>query len=652
MFEYKRKVHLDFHTSPYIPNIGECFDKKQFQEQLIKGNVQSITLFAKCHHGYMMYPSKVGTTHPNLNFDLIGKQIEAAHEIGVKAPIYIPVGWSDLDSISHPEWSVVSFETGESRYIDIKGKENEKKPEIHWSQLCPTGDYLTLVEKTTEEICQRYNPVDGLFFDICFIDLCVCENCKKGMKELGLDPTKKIDVEKYYKIAHIAMMDRLYKLVKSYNKDASVFFNGCCTLKNSKEYLKYQTFYEMEVLPTAYGNFDDSDFICRKLEPLNKEIFGMTAKFQTEWGEFGGYKTKEALKYEIANCLSLGAGAIVGDHCHPNGYMDPATYSNIGYAYSYMKTLEDYALNTKRIADVGVIIAEDDRANLGLNIFLLEQQIDYRVVYEKEDLKGLKLLILPDNATIEGELIDPINEFIKNGGKILASGSSVFGDFKCGIEKIADAEYDVDYVTPNFEVGLEGAPMLMNIASFHTDGTDGGFKSTAYINEPYFSRTYARFSGHKNTPFIKEKSNKVALWEKENIIYFSHDIFTIYKEYGSSFVRNYILHALNKLYTSRITVCKDLSTVGRIRLRENEDKKYYILHLLYAVQIKRGKCYTTDDFPTFRDTSVELELEHDVQICNDLIAGQELKLEKVGKKTILTIPNWKMHSAILLKYDK
>ena len=101
-----------------------------------------------------------------------------------------------------------------------------------------------------------------------------------------------------------------------------------------------------------------------------------------------------------------------------------------------MKTLEDYSLNTQRIADVGVIIADDDRANLGLNIFLLEQQIDYKVVYDKEDLKGLKLLILPDNATIESELVEPINEFIKNGGKILASGSSVFGEFKCGIEKI------------------------------------------------------------------------------------------------------------------------------------------------------------------------------------------------------------------------
>ena len=76
MFEYKRKVHLDFHTSPYIPNMGERFDKKQFQEQLKKGNVQSITLFAKCHHGYTTYglPTRL-TIHTRLLTRQIARRI-------------------------------------------------------------------------------------------------------------------------------------------------------------------------------------------------------------------------------------------------------------------------------------------------------------------------------------------------------------------------------------------------------------------------------------------------------------------------------------------------------------------------------------------------------------------------------------------------
>jgi|GEM_PF-2098842 len=44
-----RQIHLDFHTSPRIPGIGEKFDKKCWQETLQDGAVDSITLFSKCH---------------------------------------------------------------------------------------------------------------------------------------------------------------------------------------------------------------------------------------------------------------------------------------------------------------------------------------------------------------------------------------------------------------------------------------------------------------------------------------------------------------------------------------------------------------------------------------------------------------------------
>ena len=89
-----RQVHLDFHTSEHIPNIGEKFDKKNFQRALIMGRVNHINIFSKGHHGYSYYPTKIGTQHPNLKFDLLGKQLEACKEINVKCPLYFAVGWS------------------------------------------------------------------------------------------------------------------------------------------------------------------------------------------------------------------------------------------------------------------------------------------------------------------------------------------------------------------------------------------------------------------------------------------------------------------------------------------------------------------------------------------------------------------------------
>ena len=108
-----RRVHLDFHTSEKIEGIGEKFNSEEFKEALRVGHVTSITLFAKCHHGYTYYPSSVCEMHPHLRFDLLKAEVDAAHEIGVSAPIYLPVGWSAKDAEDHHEWLSRDFNTGE-----------------------------------------------------------------------------------------------------------------------------------------------------------------------------------------------------------------------------------------------------------------------------------------------------------------------------------------------------------------------------------------------------------------------------------------------------------------------------------------------------------------------------------------------------------
>ena len=98
-----RQIHLDFHTSEKVAGIGKNFDKKQFQEALKAGHVNSITVFSKCHHGWAYHPSKANEMHPNLDFDLLGAQIEAAHEIGVKTPVYLSAGFDEKYAVKHQE---------------------------------------------------------------------------------------------------------------------------------------------------------------------------------------------------------------------------------------------------------------------------------------------------------------------------------------------------------------------------------------------------------------------------------------------------------------------------------------------------------------------------------------------------------------------
>jgi len=62
-----RCVHMDFHTtSPAIDGIGVKFDKEKFTKTIREANIDLVTVFGKCHHGYTYYPSKVGEMHPGL----------------------------------------------------------------------------------------------------------------------------------------------------------------------------------------------------------------------------------------------------------------------------------------------------------------------------------------------------------------------------------------------------------------------------------------------------------------------------------------------------------------------------------------------------------------------------------------------------------
>ncbi len=163
--EGSRQIHLDFHTSEALENIGSKFDKKQFQETLKAGHVNSINIFAKGHHGGSYYPTKVGKQHPNLDFDLLKAQIEACHEIGVMVQAYYTIGWSVKDAEDHPDW-VFLDKNRKDRYTEEKAAANPSDPMgWGWPVLFPEVPYLDLILEQTEELVKNYD-LDGIWYDI------------------------------------------------------------------------------------------------------------------------------------------------------------------------------------------------------------------------------------------------------------------------------------------------------------------------------------------------------------------------------------------------------------------------------------------------------------------------------------------------------
>ena len=171
-----RQVHLDFHTSEKIDGIGSNFSKEQFQSALKTGHVDSITVFSKCHHGWAYHPSEANEMHPGLKFDLLGAEIEAAHEIGVKTPVYLSAGFDEKTARRHHDW--IRRPTPDQAVDWIT-------PQFH--ELCMNTPYLDYLLAQIEEVVQKYD-CDGIFLDIVGVRTCYCQHCVQTLLDEGKDP--------------------------------------------------------------------------------------------------------------------------------------------------------------------------------------------------------------------------------------------------------------------------------------------------------------------------------------------------------------------------------------------------------------------------------------------------------------------------------
>lgn len=652
-----RQVHLDFHTSEFIDSIGSKFDKKNFQEALRTGNVNSITVFAKCHHGWCYFPSKVGEIHPNLNFDLLGEMIDAAHEIGVNAPVYITVGWSEKDANENPEWIARKKDNSmwASNY-SFDAKDSDPKPIASWKDLCPVGGYKDHIYILTEEVCNRYENLDGLFYDICLkSEPCFCSYCKDGMIKMGLDPNSEADAKKYYTIMRKDFMSGCENILKRKHPGATLFFNGAAD-QYATDYHGYQTHYEIEDLPTTWGGYDKMPLRTKFFARTGKDYLGMTGKFHTMWGEFGGFKIPDALKYECASMLAFGAGCSVGDQLHPVGEMDMGTYKNIGYAYKYVREIEEYCFDTTETTKLGIMLSGNHKSDEGLVKMLLEKQLDFDIVLPREDFSRFQTIILPDCVRVGKETGAKLNSFIEEGKSLLLTGTSGLFEQRdefsidVGGKYLQKSKYENDYVVLGDELsdGIVNSPFLFYDSGNIIDVNEG--KVLAKIKEPYFNRTYGKYCSHQNTPNKTEDASYPAAIKNGNVVYLAHNVCELYYTYGAQYHRDYLVNALKLVYKNPVMQV-NLPSAGRARLANQKENKRYIMHLLYASPIQRGNALVIEDLVELRDVEVCLNIEQSVGSVVLLPSKNEIEFVQEKGNVKFTVPSLKCHCMVGIYYS-
>jgi hypothetical protein len=647
-----------------MPDVGGLFDEKQFQNALKLGHVNSVTVFAKCHHSWSYYPTKIGKPHPTLRTDLLGRQIKASHEIGVRCPIYITVGWSANDAEMHPEWCARKKDGSIATInFDLSANAEMPKPIVSWKYLCPSGGYLDLIMVQTREICENY-PADGFFYDICFgPNVCYCDSCRAGMAKTGVDMENEDAVREYTKDKWVGLMSGCNAIIKSFHPEATVFFNGGANMDTPQEVLDRQTHFELEDLPTTWGGYDKFPLRARSLRRHGKPYLAMSGKFHTTWGEFGGFKHTDAILYEAAGMVAYGASCSFGDQMHPCGRMDFDTYRNIGAGYSYVRKIETYGIAAIPLTNLALIYGSDPGRTAdamahaeGVASMLLETQHDFDVVDMGDDLSNFQTVILPGSRFLSAEFATKLKQYVRHGGSLLVLGESVLEAgkesllFDVGGEYLGPAIYKEDYLALGSFLGkgLLRSPFLNYTAAIRVRPTDG--RVLAAIHEPYFDRTYGHYCSHQNTPNRLETAEHAGALRKGRIIFLPHPLGKMYHEHGARIHRDLFINALERLHTKPL-LRTSLPSSGRATLVSQPRKRRHVVHLLYAPPHKRGRCLVIEDMPVLRDVPVAIRVPEKIVRVVLPLAKEHLPFRIRDGVLETVVPELRTHQMLALEWD-
>ena len=321
--QHQRQIHLDFHTSPLIPDVASEFDADSFAQTLADAHVNSVTLTAKCHHGMCYYPTQTGRQHPALQGrDLLGEQIAALHRHGIRTPIYTTVGWEEDAADCHPEW----------HQLLADGSPAVSGPHGPWQFLnFLHPGYQDYIETHLREICARYGAeVDGFFLDILIFapDACWSDTSIRFRETLGLAADDPATPARFQAAAQAAFAGRFTPLLRDIAPaHATVFYNASSDLSvdssvGPRRRYGQMTHAEIESLPSGEWGYQHFPRVARAVANWGKPWLGMTGRFQRGWGDFGGLKPLAALEYECFRSQALGGANSVGDQLPPRGSLE------------------------------------------------------------------------------------------------------------------------------------------------------------------------------------------------------------------------------------------------------------------------------------------------------------------------------------------
>lgn len=576
-----RKVHLDFHNSQHVASIGEKFDAAEFGETLERARVNAIVVFAKDMHGYFYYPSRYGPVHPGLKLDLLGAQVEELRKRKIACYAYYCTTWDNYLAEAHPEWLVIKRDR--TNYLP----KFDQTP--GWTALCLSHEkFVQLMLDHAREFVAKYH-LDGAWFDmpVPIAGECFCNECVRQLRAAGADPFAKEAQRRHKHELHRRFLERMTKLVRETRPGCQVDYNGQCTF-GLEERAPYQDNIDIEALPSGGWGYWYFPTVVRYVRNFGLTAYGMTGRFKASWADFGGLKLPAQLDIELGSIVANGALCDIGDQMPPNGRLDRAVYHVIGKCYARIEKLEPLLEGAVPVVEAAIVIRglplEDPGRNnpalTGLVKLGMEAHLQFDVIETDQPWDKYRLLILPEDLSLDASAADKLDAFVNRGGAVLAVHDGGKGWlYRHGFFHQGASPFQPAYLVPkqSFTGDIPAYEYALYEGASQWRAPEQA-RIVARLGEPAFQRSPRKYTSHRQTPFDHETPYAAAaLLGRIGLIAFP--LGTSYFNQGYWVYRSLFVHMLQSLLPERL-VETNAPANAEITLLEQKAQKRYVVHVV------------------------------------------------------------------------
>lgn len=629
-------LFYDFHTSPVMKNIGKKFDAEAFAARLAKNHIDFVSFPVRCNQGMAYYDTKIGIRHYGLDFDLFGTLVAACKKYNIKVNAYFNGGISQEESRLHVDWQAVPT----------------NKPAITDNHpfnrtVCGNTPYREHLIAMALEVANKYD-VAGFFVDCLAGNSCRCEYCLKKMKAENIDPADEAQVNEFALRRNRELAHDFAQAVKKVNPDYLLYFNG---IGYENQLALGGSYLDFECIPTKLGcDYDYLPLMSRYMRTLGDHPrLNMTGRFN-QWGDFGGLRSEKAIRQELVTGLANGLRPNIGDHMPPECAVPEKVMLQNERIFAWLQEREEFYTDGVPQTDMAILfpkthqeiyLAKELRGALRL---LCDLHCQFDIVTMAADWSKYRLLLLPDSVKITPAVEERLQKFLDRGGKVIASGDSGM--------RVDSQEFLPDWgvkvvnkgFNPGFFADKDNMPMNVYASGNLLVNTNS---TTVYplvkpLVEHGFDGIYAEYY---NPP--GEVTEYPFLSCNGKVAHFSYNIFSGYKEFAASSLRDVLADALDMLLPDRLVKTVDLPKFVRVYLTSQPAGRE-VLHLTAHIPEKRtDNCEVIEDDLTVLPSTIYVKTAKNSAFSEPGHAA--LSVERQNEYLKICVPQFTGYSIISLE---